>query len=384
MDALNQKLYDALQRVFRHVEITSQGDPGQISYEPNWERDGRLQAYAYGGEYYKVSCPFCSDTRKRLWFNYRWGLRDPRTGHDMLHLVNCYNEGCVDTRAVQEQLRDMLGTDRWGNLPARPSLNPRFERPPKIELPQGIVPITDPEQAANGRWDLEDRNFDLQDLWDRWRVFYCATSDSPPPKLCQRIVIPVYGLRRKLAKSNRFGIALEGWQARAIEPLHEGEPKYLSVRGMRKSLLLYGVASAIESQGPVVICEGPTDVWRLRTNAVALFGKDLSYFQRRMIAHRFEGRPVVVFLDRDAKKQAHAIVRQISSERRALGDEAAVVYASLPLRRDDVGDCTWEEAWNQIAKSLNTKLRTLPLGRNLKRPVRHPEETASWHSSLSQ
>jgi hypothetical protein len=383
MDALNQKLYDALTRVFRHVEITSQGDPGQISYWPNWDRDGRKEAQVTGGEYYKVSCPFCSDTRKRLWFNYRWGLRDPETGSDMLFLVNCYNESCVDNRAVQEQLRDMLGTDSWGNLPTRPRFNTRIEKPPKIELPKCLVPITDAEQASDARWDLEDRNFDLQDLWERWRVFYCASSDSPPPKLRQRIVIPVYGLRRKLAKGEKFGIALEGWQARAIEPISEGEPKYLTAKGMRKSQLLYGATSAVESQGPVVICEGPTDVWRLRTNGVALFGKDLSYYQRNLIVHRFEGRPVVVLLDRDAKDEAQAIVRQIRSERRVLGDKAPVVVASPPSHREDVGDCTWLEAWLRIANSLGTTVAALPLQRNLKRPVRHPEETASWHPSLS-
>lgn len=378
MDALNQKLYDALNRVFGHVEITSQGDPGQISYWPNWDRGGRKEAQVTGGEYYKVSCPFCSDTRKRLWFNYRWGLRDPDTGSDMLFLVNCYNESCVGNREKQEQLRDMLGTDNWGNLPARPRFNNRVEKPPKIELPNGLVPITDEQQASDARWDLEDRNFDIQELWERWRVFYCSSSGSPPPKLHQRIVIPVYGLRRKIAKSSRFAIALEGWQARAIEPLHEGAPKYLTAKGMRKSQLLYGITSAVESQGPVVICEGPTDVWRLRTNAVALFGKDLSDYQRNLLVHRFEGRPLVVFLDRDAKDEAIGVVRRIRSERGALGDKAPVAAAHPPSHREDVGDCTWREAWGRIAESLGTTLADLQLSRNSKRPVRHPVETAEW------
>ena len=367
-----------MKRVFHHVEITSQGDPGQISYWPNWDRGGRKEAQVTGGEYYKVSCPFCSDTRKRLWFNYRWGMRDVESGSDMLFLVNCYNESCVDNRAVQEQLRDMLGTDSWGNLPARPRFNNRIERPPKIELPKGLVPITEQVQASDARWDLEDRDFDIQDLWDRWRVFYCAASDSPRPKLRQRIVIPVYGLRRKLAGTSKFEIALEGWQARAIEPLNEGEPKYLTARGMRKSMLLYGITSAVESKGPIVVCEGPTDVWRLRTNAVALFGKDLSEYQKNLLVHRFEGRPVVVFRDRDAKKEANVVVRKIRSERRVFGDKAPVVAAYPPSHREDVGDCTWEEAWGRIAKSLDTTVRSLQLSRNLKRLVRHPVEMEQW------
>ena len=26
------------------------------------------------GEYYRIACPFCLDTRHRLWINHRWGV----------------------------------------------------------------------------------------------------------------------------------------------------------------------------------------------------------------------------------------------------------------------------------------------------------------------
>src|SRR4051794_18793914 len=63
-------------------------------YEEAGTGDLRLQVDHFG-EQYRVCCPFCPDTRKRLYINHRWGLFDERTRSKNLWLAKCYNEDCL-------------------------------------------------------------------------------------------------------------------------------------------------------------------------------------------------------------------------------------------------------------------------------------------------
>jgi DNA primase len=139
---------------------------------------------------------------------------------------------------------------------------------------------------------------------------------------------------------------LAGWQARFVGDCPDSVPKYLSCKGMKKSQLLYGLPAALGSQRAVVVCEGPTDVWRLGPGAVALFGKDMSLPQQQLLDRFLPGRPVVVFLDRDAQDNAQELQRTLLNRGRV------TVLAGLPEGRDDVGDCTSEEAWQQVGLAL--------------------------------
>jgi len=145
---------------------------------------------------------------------------------------------------------------------------------------------------------------------------------------------------------------LLGWQARHIgTPLYQA--KYLSAAGMKKSLLLYGLsAAAAATSGLVVVCEGVTDVWRLRTGAVAILGKALSQHQRDTIRQTFGGRPIVLFFDRDAREEAEEARRELLGGWGGRVAPGRVVIAEPPAGRGDVGDCTCEEAWGQMAAAL--------------------------------
>ena len=115
---------------------------------------------------------------------------------------------------------------------------------------------------------------------------------------------------------------------------------------MKKSQLLYGLPEAAGLQDAVVVVEGPTDVWRLGPGAVALLGKDMSLRQQELVDRFLPGRPVVVFLDRDAQDKA------VELQRTLLGRGRVTVLAGLPAGRDDVGECTPEEARQQVALAL--------------------------------
>jgi len=220
MPALNPKLFNALERTFGHVTIANQGLQSAVRHSPNWLRGGKLRAdVTSGGEYYRVNCPFCGDTRKRLWFHHMWGTKDEKTNQEFVHLVNCYNEECIDCRDRQIQLSEMVfAYGREAATPLKNTASPvttsQANQSP-IRLPTGRVPINDPRCPAHAKAYLEERGFDVDELWERWKVSYSSMSSDCSPRIKDRIVIPVYHPKRRLlAEKNK--VVLVGWQARSL------------------------------------------------------------------------------------------------------------------------------------------------------------------------
>ena len=223
---------------------------------------------------------------------------------------------------------------------------------PEIRLPEGLVPINALPPGHHAAEYLLGRGYDLDELWTRWGVAYCAEARSGYDQVVDRIVAPIYGPSPRFGPESEGGSeALLGWQARYVGP-PSYEAKYLSARGMKKSRLLYGLSAAAATTGPVVVCEGVTDVWRLRTGAVAILGKSLSPHQRDLIRLTFGGRPIVLFFDRDARKEAEEARRELLGGWGGKLAPGQVVIAEPPAGRGDVGDCTCEEAWGQLAAAL--------------------------------
>jgi hypothetical protein len=342
MPKLNPDLYQALVTAFTDVSVSGDGELRQVQTLPDWQDGGRLRSQVVtSGEQYRTNCCYCNDTRQRLYFSYEWGVRDP-DGSDNLHLVKCFNENCL---ASQPRQRDLLkrvyplGRERAAG-PASPlSVSPPAPFVPA--LPDGIlVPLDQLPDAHPAVACLRQRNFDPAAIWDTWQVQFCELSVSAKPSPSRRLVIPIYTLESQTVTR------LAGWQARYVGDCPNDVPKYLSCKGMKKSQLLYGLPAALISQGAVVVIEGPTDVWRLGPGAVALFGKDMSLHQQQLLDRFLAGRPVVVFLDRDAQDKAAELQRTLLNRGRV------AVLAGLPEGRDDVSDCTAEEAWQQVETAL--------------------------------
>ena len=351
MGPLNPTLFRALQRAFHHVEIANQGLRAAVHHRPNWHRGGKLSADVSGGEYYRVCCPFCGDTRKRLWFHYLWGTKDEKTNQELLHLATCYNEECIDCRDRQIQLTELVFAYAREVPMATTAITSQsdsasFEQR-RFQLPSKRVYINNERCPAHARNYLEDRGFDLAELRRHWHVAYCAKSLNSSPKVIDRLVIPVYQPKRQLATAKRK-VYLAGWQARCVGD-EGGGAKYLNAARMRKSALLYGLTRALQTMGPIVVCEGVTDVWRLGTNAVSLFGKNMSVKQLNLLLWHFKGRPLVVFLDNDATDAAQNARKQIWRRRSVAQDSVKVVVASLPKDKGDIGECSREEAWDCVA-----------------------------------
>jgi hypothetical protein len=363
MSPLNPLLFRALQRYFGNVRISNDGLAAKQIPKTTWDHRGkpRRSVEVIGGEYYCVDCPFCGDIRQRLQFNYLWGQEDERTGRPLLHLVHCFNEGCIDDLDVQRDLHDRvfpvgIMRSKVSLQSHRPAADMGDPRTIRARLPQNALPLTDPEIPRFVIDYLRQRQLDPELLWRCWKVRFCEFSESPPPKIRNRIVIPV-GIPGPSAKK----LTLVGWQARSIgdEPSGNGVPKYLSSKGFKKSQAVYGLHLAARSKGPVVLCEGVSDVWRLDRNAVSLFGKSLSTPQRDLITRKLAGRPLVVFLDQDALDDARAVARTLRSARFTLGEASPVAVAELPSHLADPGDCKKEQAWEFVAAALGWSRKKL-------------------------
>lgn len=104
------------------------------------------------------------------------------------------------------------------------------------------------------------------------------------------------------------------WVARSVRD--DVRPKYIAAKREWEDVyhksLLYNGDSVL---GTVIICEGPTDVWRVGRGAVATFGLTPSDEQvRRLLA--FHRRIICYDATLDAQKQARRLSRRLASSGR--------------------------------------------------------------------
>lgn len=344
---LNPELYAALKREFGSVKISNQGFAMTATYLPGL--DGRLRLRPIdNGEYYTISCPYCSDTGHHLYINHRWGLRDPHNGTRNRWLATCFLNDCMrawDNRNdLAERLDEYNAVAEAVCVPlkqgkAEPALRP-------VDLPTDFVPLTAlPENHPALRY-LCKRGFDPERLAEAWGVGYSRRGCSWWP--AGRVVIPLD------AYVDGHGWCLVGWQARAIEP---GEKiKYYTRKNTPKSRMLYGLHAVEDEGAPVLICEGVTDVWSAGDNAVALLGKNISPAQRKLVRKSLSDRPLVVMLDPEAAAEAKEVAARIDEtldlSLQGRHPKSRVVVARLPDERDP-GDCTRAEIWKAARAALS-------------------------------
>ncbi|MBM4005803.1 MAG: hypothetical protein FJ295_21375 [Planctomycetes bacterium] len=358
-EPLNPRLYKALQRVFGHIGIANAGMPFRVRRRESPLCPGRLLSTPISsGEYYCVSCPDCRDTRKRLWINHTWGVRDPETDDDHLYLIHCFNESCFRTRERQERLYDKLFPFNYNArmrlcelTMAATSNEPVSVEPVTATLPEPHLSITDPACQAACDY-LASRGFDPDEIAKWWGVGFVFESPVGHYTLRQRLLIPIYTLTPNLDRAPEHVLA--GWQARAITDFANDGPKYLSMAGMRKSHVLYGLPEAVATTSPIIIVEGVTDAWRFGSNAVATLGKSISPAQVQLLLRHFRGRPIGVMYDADAVMEGRIVTSKIRQARREWSDTSPVMEVPVPVGRKDAGECSREELWAAVANIFPT------------------------------
>ena len=305
---LNRVLYEALVRHFGDVEVAKQGTPllggGYIA------EAGTTKFRAdESGEYYKVNCPFCQqhedhDEKQRLWINHRWGVGldedhpafKLKPGDRFWWAAICYHHNCMANPENVQQLR----TWAYGGLGRelhRTEIKIEASTKPislgVVEMPGLCVRVDQLSEHHCAVRYLRSRGFDPKQLGEQYRVAYCEEAPPQYPLVNARIVLPIY-----------MNGQMVGWQTR---PPYEADwkaartPKYYICPGTNKSLMLYGFDIA-KSSPYCIITEGVTDVWALGDNAVATFGKVLSFSQANLIYKNWKA--AVIAYDGDAHTEA--------------------------------------------------------------------------------
>lgn len=266
---LNQDLFDRLRRRFGTVSIASQGEALTGSLMDLGMGKPKFQVSS-SGEYYRVACPFCSDTRQRLWINHRWGVGPDGVPHERLWwMACCYNENCLEKPENCKALRTMIYggvgrelhpsqiTIRRGTVTA--SLG-------TVEFPGACVRIDQLRPDHHAVQYLISRGLDPAHLGKTYDVSFCF--DAPQwPMASGRLIVPIY-MRGKMGSWQGRYVGDVDWQA-------TGMPKYVNCPGTNKRLMLYGFDEALTLPFCIIV-EGVTDVWAVGAGAVALLGKSMS------------------------------------------------------------------------------------------------------------
>lgn len=308
---LNPTLYRNLEVNFPGgVIIANEGEPMQtgatyvLAGKPNTQ-------ILHSGEYYRVNCPFCRDTRHRLWVNHMYGQLDAH-GRIMRFVARCYNEDCLADRDNWESFDNAVfnfTNAHERNRQVFPLNLPQDFTDPytltKAELPGNVIPVSQLARAMPNHpavaYLMQGRRYSIFEL-DHYEVGYCtAVTNQRYATALHRIIFPI----------RRSG-ELIGWQAREIPPEYGPPysatgPKYWGLPGMKKKLMLYNHDKALGKQVLVVV-EGATSCHRVGDCAVGLMGKTMSTQQYMMILNDWPNVPIVLMLDPDAKEEMQGIL----------------------------------------------------------------------------
>src|ERR1043166_541750 len=104
---LRPELYHRLLDCFGSVLVANEGEAMDACVRTDRLTGRQELSVNLPGEYFRVSCCFCNDTRHRLWINHRWGRYEPAVKSKNLFLAHCYNENCLAQPGNVSQLYQM-------------------------------------------------------------------------------------------------------------------------------------------------------------------------------------------------------------------------------------------------------------------------------------
>ncbi len=275
---LNKDLYDRLSKIASGgVLVVNENEP--YVYNVN-ALTGYIEREE-SGEQYRMNCPFCGDSRRRLYINHRYGTIEPITNAPLWHIAKCLNENC-DTSWLRVEV---LGGKVFKHTAVVNAIVPRQK---EIETPGVVQPLTgiqDQEHAALAY--LRERGINPYWLAANFNVGYCLRSKRNIVK--DRLVFSL---------SNKAGEYF-GFQARAIHKRDKG-PKWYTGKGSKVSHIAYGLDRAAETDICVIV-EGILDMPSCGAHGVCTFGKSISPKQVNQIseAFRYKG-TVIIAYDPDA------------------------------------------------------------------------------------
>lgn len=271
----------------------------RLKFAQQDEVNGRRRVVFYQrGEYYRVSCPFCNDTRKRLHVSHAFmtelNTEPKRVGW---FLANCFNDtACLQDYSKVLELGKMIdeGRDALGRVALRRG---RDLSPQEREATHPGVIVS---AATAGKDDpaiqyLLSRNLDPGRLARAYGVGVVRTPFEYRI-MANRIYVPIY-FRKKLV----------GWQGRYPGELRwkgpnkdtKAPPKYFTMPGLPASQILCNLDLAIRFKTAVLV-EGWFDVFGgAGPQGIPLLGSSMSDEQIKLLRAAFPQGAVVWSLDPD-------------------------------------------------------------------------------------
>lgn len=354
MKPLNPELYEALKRAFPGgVRVSGEGIPfsGQVEVDPADNRRKRavvLQA----GEYYCVCCPYCKDTRYRLWINHRWmtKLVHNRNVVTLRHLAVCYNEHCEANEDFRDDMRARLA--RGGMIKHNQVIQSDDKPTPlkPLELAGKYIRLDRlPKQHAAVQYIEKVRGMSAEELGLVWDVMWFEYSPMLPQN--NRLFFPYYTLDEESGERILVGGQAHWLDVQTLNgtpPKGSGEVKWFTLPGTRASQCLFNGWRASKQSKLVVIVEGPFDAAVLGPEfSVALFGHTVSHKQKQILMDNWGSKDgaAVLALDPDVAHEKGVI----ELENWFKGWKHHTVLR-LP-DNNDIGDYKRDEAWTIIAKT---------------------------------
>jgi hypothetical protein len=344
---LTPALYKNLEDRFGSVIIANQGEEMVVHRQTALTASRTVQGQSlrtkanisHPGEYYRVCCPKCNDTRHRLWINHRVV--------EFPWLIVCFNEDCYRSIAVRDQLLMTLFRTR---RPARPRVNPGKRETTtlrQVTMPGKCVRLDNlPMSHPANQYLADERGYDPCYLGEAFGVAYCEYSGEY--RQCDnKIIIPIWMNGKLVGWQARF-IGDRNWKAAAV-------PKYWDLPKMAKRLMLYNHDQAKKHRW-VGLQEGVTDVWSTGRMMMSLLGSTITFAQRKLLAFTFRDKPLVMMLDGDAY-----LANEMITEELRRTHPAGVVQVNLPNGKDP-GDFSPEVNMDMIHQAARAQGVVLPGG----------------------
>lgn len=346
-EPLNPGLYEALKNRFGDVLFSNQGQRMIMQPRRSW-RDNKIEEITIDfGEYYRVDCPYCGDTRGRLYINHCWNTK--RNGRTFgKNLITCYNEKCDVSKFELELMpfmKDFMTTPAMeSNEDYKQSLELKA-----VQMPGKCVPLSAYGTQHIAIDYLLRRGFDPYELSMTWGLHYCESAPSDNNGYIPGTTIFARLVRERIIIPAYWQGKMVGWQARSCND--HSEPKYYTMPDFKKRLQLFNGDRA--AQYPmVVVTEGFMKCARVGVMSIALLGKSMSSRQAELIYDLWQDKPVCLLMDPNAVDDAQKMMLMLDP----MGKRKNIFMTVPPEDPDKMQrDILWE-CIRQSAKNFNIQL----------------------------
>lgn len=311
---LNAGLYRSVSETFPDVQVYHEDDPGRYARKITKKKvDGYQRHYVdyiyqkdgSRGETYRVNCPFCGDTKSRMYISYLFAQYDLDARVRNWGNVHCFHHECHRDKDNIRSLMGMLDIDLGGcEIVARrvdfsESRELNLSEVREIGLPGLCQPVHELDWQHPAANYLSGRGLNVQYLGEQFGVQYLSRGYRFQA-LDNRLLVPFF----------RKG-SLVGWSARVIgrlEKSFDAPPKWLHSPGSMSGIL-YGLGGALQCPVAVAV-EGPIDKWAVGRPAFALLGKSFGAEKQARVKQMAAISPCQLFIVLlDPTQDAEAVKR---------------------------------------------------------------------------